>query len=107
MRQRPFRDPHHSASVPALVGAAAQRHNRCNDIKIHATSFQNSCNSVFGSPSTRRDWAILSWIPRRLAELKRPLPHGLVADDDATGREHLLDRAQTQWGSGNTARPTG
>jgi hypothetical protein len=33
---------------------------------------------------------------KTLAELERPLSHGLVADDDAAGREHLLDRAPTQ-----------
>ena len=33
---------------------------------------------------------------KTLAELGRPLSHGLVADDDAAGREHLLDRAPTQ-----------
>jgi hypothetical protein len=32
---------------------------------------------------------------KTLAELERPLSHGLVADDDAAGREHLLDRAPT------------
>src|SRR3954469_5662466 len=31
-----------------------------------------------------------------LAELERPLPHTLVADDDAAGRQHLLDHAQAQ-----------
>jgi hypothetical protein len=31
-----------------------------------------------------------------LAELERPLPHGLVADDDAAGGQHLLDHAQAE-----------
>src|SRR5918997_847251 len=31
-----------------------------------------------------------------LAELERPPPHGLVADDDAAGGQHLLDHAQAQ-----------
>src|SRR5215213_987471 len=31
-----------------------------------------------------------------LAELEAPLPHGLVAEDDATSRQHLLDHAQAQ-----------
>src|SRR5690349_9494148 len=31
-----------------------------------------------------------------LAELEAPLPHGLVAHDDATGGQHLLDHAQAQ-----------
>src|SRR4051794_23500287 len=35
-------------------------------------------------------------VRERLAELARPLPHGLVADDDAAGRQHLLDHAQAE-----------
>src|SRR4029079_8186039 len=31
-----------------------------------------------------------------LAELERPLPYGLVADDDAAGGQHLLDHAQAE-----------
>ena len=31
-----------------------------------------------------------------LAELERPLPHGLVADHDAPCRQHLLDHAQAE-----------
>src|SRR3954449_8289095 len=31
-----------------------------------------------------------------LAELARPLPHGLVTDVDAAGRQHLFDHAQAQ-----------
>jgi hypothetical protein len=31
-----------------------------------------------------------------LAELHRPLPHGLMADQDAAGGQHLLDHAQAQ-----------
>jgi hypothetical protein len=31
-----------------------------------------------------------------LPELQRPLPHGLVADLDASCREHLLYHAQTE-----------
>ena len=31
-----------------------------------------------------------------LAELQRPLPHGLVADDDAARGQHLLDHAQAE-----------
>src|ERR687890_1972451 len=33
---------------------------------------------------------------KALAELQRPLPHCLVADQDAAGGEHLLDHAQAQ-----------
>ena len=32
-----------------------------------------------------------------LAEPERPLPHGLVAHDDAAGGQHLLDHAQAEW----------
>ena len=32
-----------------------------------------------------------------LAELARPLPHGLVADDDAAGGQQLLHHAETKW----------
>src|SRR4029078_11059768 len=31
-----------------------------------------------------------------LAKLQRPLPHGLMADQDAPGGEHLLNHAQAQ-----------
>ena len=31
-----------------------------------------------------------------LAEFARPLPHGFVADDDAAGRQQLLDHAQPE-----------
>jgi hypothetical protein len=31
-----------------------------------------------------------------LAELERPLPHALVADDDAARGQHLLDHAQAE-----------
>jgi len=31
-----------------------------------------------------------------LAELERPLPHALVADDDAARSQHLLDHAQAE-----------
>jgi hypothetical protein len=31
--------------------ATAQRHNHCNNVKIRATSFQNSCNTVRSSKS--------------------------------------------------------
>jgi hypothetical protein len=31
------------------------------------------------------------------AEPDRPSPHGLVADDDAARRQHLLDHAQAEW----------
>src|SRR3954453_20303720 len=31
-----------------------------------------------------------------LAELERPLPYGLVADDDAACGQHLLDHAQAE-----------
>jgi len=31
-----------------------------------------------------------------LAELARPLPHGLMAHEDAAGRQHLLHHAQAQ-----------
>jgi hypothetical protein len=31
-----------------------------------------------------------------LPELQRPLPHGLVADLDASGREHFLDHPQAE-----------
>jgi hypothetical protein len=31
-----------------------------------------------------------------LPELQRPLPHRLVADQDAAGGEHLLDHAQAK-----------
>src|SRR4051812_15438900 len=32
-----------------------------------------------------------------LTELARPLPHGLMADVDAAGRQHLFHHAQAQW----------
>src|SRR3954468_20819296 len=32
-----------------------------------------------------------------LAELARPLAHGLVAHVDAAGRQHLFHHAQAQW----------
>src|SRR3954451_13606788 len=35
-------------------------------------------------------------IGERLAELERPLPHALVADDDAARGQHLLDHAQAE-----------
>src|SRR3954447_20174361 len=35
-------------------------------------------------------------VGERLAELERPLPYGLVADEDAAGGEHLLDHAQAE-----------
>ena len=35
-------------------------------------------------------------VGERLAELADPLPHGLVADDDAAGRQQLLDQAQPE-----------
>ena len=35
-------------------------------------------------------------VGERLAELPGPLPHGLVAHDDAAGGQHLLDHAQTE-----------
>src|SRR3954449_8575984 len=38
----------------------------------------------------------LDLIGKCLAELERPLPHGLVADDDAAGRQHLFHHAQAQ-----------
>jgi hypothetical protein len=31
-----------------------------------------------------------------LAEFARPLPHGFVADDDAAGRQQLLNHAQPE-----------
>src|SRR5215212_3566386 len=31
-----------------------------------------------------------------LAELERPLPHALVADDDAASSQHFLDHAQAE-----------
>jgi hypothetical protein len=31
-----------------------------------------------------------------LAELERPLPHRFVADEDAAGRQHLLDHPQAE-----------
>jgi hypothetical protein len=33
---------------------------------------------------------------KALAELQRPLPHRLVADQDPSGREHLLDHVQAE-----------
>src|SRR4051812_37404943 len=42
--------------------------------------------------SLRRIRLAKSW----LAELARPLPHGLVADDDAASREDLLNHAQAE-----------
>jgi hypothetical protein len=35
-------------------------------------------------------------VGERLAELAGPLPHGLVADDDAAGRQQLLNQAQPE-----------
>src|SRR4051794_5847697 len=35
-------------------------------------------------------------VGERLAELQGPLPHALVADDDAACRQHLLDHAQAE-----------
>src|ERR1051325_833219 len=35
-------------------------------------------------------------VGERLAELQGPLPHTLVADDDAAGGQHLLDHAQAE-----------
>jgi hypothetical protein len=35
-------------------------------------------------------------VGERLAELARPLPYALVADDDAARRQHLLDHAQAE-----------
>src|SRR3712207_8924859 len=35
-------------------------------------------------------------VGERLTELQRPPPDGLVADDDAAGRQHLLDHAQAE-----------
>jgi hypothetical protein len=32
----------------------------------------------------------------RLAKLQAPLPHGLVTNEDAAGRQHLLDHAQAE-----------
>ena len=32
-----------------------------------------------------------------LTELQRPLPHRLMADEDASGSEHLLYHPQTEW----------
>jgi hypothetical protein len=31
-----------------------------------------------------------------LTELQRPLPHGLMADQDAAGSQHFLDHPQTE-----------
>ena len=36
------------------------------------------------------------WLAELLAEFARPLSHGLVADDDAPFRQHLLHHAQTE-----------
>src|SRR3954447_26003975 len=36
-------------------------------------------------------------IGERLTELQRPLPHRLVADDDAARGQHLLDHTQAEW----------
>src|SRR4051795_12023773 len=38
----------------------------------------------------------LDLIGEVLAKLQRPLPHALVADDDAARRQHLLDHAQAE-----------
>lgn len=38
-------------------------------------------------------------IGKALAELERPLPHRLVADQDTAGGQHLLHHAQAQWKS--------
>jgi hypothetical protein len=35
-------------------------------------------------------------VGKALAEFYCPLPHGFVADQDASGGEHLLDHAQAQ-----------
>src|SRR5918997_3935580 len=35
-------------------------------------------------------------IGERLAEFERPLPHALMADDDAASGQHLLDHAQAE-----------
>jgi hypothetical protein len=35
-------------------------------------------------------------VGKLLAELERPLPHGLVADHDAPCRQHFLDHAQAE-----------
>jgi hypothetical protein len=40
--------------------------------------------------------AMTDLVGKRLAELAGPLPHGLVAHDDASGGEHLLDYPQAQ-----------
>ena len=32
-----------------------------------------------------------------LTELERPLPHSLMAEDDAAGGQHLLDHTQAEW----------
>src|SRR5687767_15135024 len=36
------------------------------------------------------------WLAKILAELQSPLPHGLVADQDASGGQHLLHHPEAQ-----------
>jgi len=48
-------------------------------------------------PFVSSDWKTAAdLVGEALAELQRPLPHHLVADQDASGREHLLHHPQAQ-----------
>ena len=48
-------------------------------------------------PFVARVWQLAAdLVGEALAELARPLPHGLMAHEDAAGRQHLLHHAQAQ-----------
>ena len=66
------------------------RHSQCFlPAILMATS--SRCHLSPAQGSRRRIWLANAW-----PNLQRPLPHGLVADDDAARGQHLLDHAQAE-----------
>src|SRR4051794_22435570 len=115
-------DCNHSSSVTITRGARACRSSSLRSRRLAARLSRRLCTST---SSTRPSWstarhsqcfspAILIWdlvqvplvagtgqppadpVREALAELERPLPHGLVADNDAAGGHHLLRHAQAE-----------
>jgi hypothetical protein len=54
----------------------------------------NADDNLVHMPFVSRCWKTSAdLVGKALPELQRPLPHGFVADQDASGGEHLLDHA--------------